>query len=125
MRHIVLGHHNQPAGIFVQPMHDPGAQLAAHFAELVEAEQQRIHQGAAIALVLGAARTGMNHHARRLVDHRQILILVNHGQRNVLGKSLQRSRFNRPRDFDLFAALQLERCLGRAVVHQHLTLLHQ
>ena len=45
--------------------------------------------------------------------------------RNVLGKGLQRSRLHRPGNLDHLAALQLQRSLGRALVHQHLALLHQ
>ena len=44
--------------------------------------QERIHQGAAIALVLGSARAGMHHHAGGFINDGKIVIFINDVRRN-------------------------------------------
>src|SRR5437660_19639 len=49
MRLIVLCHHDQSAGFFVQPVHDSGAQLSPHGRQCGKMMQQRIPQRSAIS----------------------------------------------------------------------------
>ena len=43
---IVLGDHDQPGRAAIEPVHDPGPQLAADPAEIRDVVQQRVHQRA-------------------------------------------------------------------------------
>ena len=60
-------------------MDDAGPQRAADAAEIRDVVQQRIHER--VARVTGR---GVDNHARRLVDHDQVRILVNDDQRQGL-----------------------------------------
>ncbi len=92
---VVLGDDNQAAGFLVQTVHDAGTHLAAYFRELAESMQQRIDQRAAIALVVGGARAGVDHHSRRLVDDREVGVFIDDVERNVLRDGAQRRRQGR------------------------------
>ena len=92
VRAVVLGHHDQPAGLFIEPMHDAGAQVAAGRRKRLEAIEQRVDQRSAVARVFILPRPGMNHHPGRLVDHRQVGVLERHIQRNVFRRGLERRR---------------------------------
>ena len=41
-------------------------------------------------LIVGGPRSGVNHHACRLVDNSQVVVLVNDVERNLFGDSPQR-----------------------------------
>ena len=81
---VGLGHQQQSAGLFVQPMHDPRSQFSAGSREFAKMVQQSIHQGSA-----ALAGAGMHDHARGLVDHRQPIIFIDNLQRNVFGRGAQ------------------------------------
>ena len=82
--------------------------------------QQSIDQSAAIALVVGRACSGVDHHSRRLVHHRQVVIFVNNVEGDVLGNRSQRRPLRCAQDGNLLAAAQLQRRLGNRAVDQRL-----
>ncbi len=63
----------------------PGTQLASDLRKGCETMQKGIDQRAAIAIVVGRSRAGVNHHAGRLVDHGEVVIFVDDIERNILG----------------------------------------
>ena len=71
VRRVVLGDQQHPAGVLVQPVHDAGSLHPADAGQVGDGEQQGIDQRAGFV-----ARRGMHHHAAGLVDHRQILVLI-------------------------------------------------
>ena len=68
------------------------------------------------------AGAGMDHHARGLVDHRQVVVFIDHVERNVLGHGFERSGMRFAGDGDALAAAQLERGFGRLAVDQYVAL---
>ena len=69
--HVVLRHHQQAAGHLIDPMDDAGPDLPADGGKTVEMKEQGVDQGPAFI-----AHRRMDHHAPRLVDHAQVLVLV-------------------------------------------------
>ena len=61
-------------------MHNTGAHFAADAAEAVQMIKERVHQRAVVV-----ARRRMHHHAAGLDHHRQVFILIENIQRNILG----------------------------------------
>ena len=120
MGDIVLGHDDQAAGFFVESMNNARPQLTADIRQRTKAMQQRVDQGAAIALVIRGSRTGVHHHARRLVDDRKVSIFVNDVKRDVFRDGSQRRQHRIAEDRDLLAAAQLQRRLRRRVADQRL-----
>ncbi len=108
-------------------MHDPRPQFAADRGQLLKVMQQRIDQRSAVARIFGRSRSRMHHHARGLVDDRQVIVLVDDVERNFFWDGAQRWSVWRPGDRDLLVAiaLQSQRRLGRRPVHQHLACLNE
>ncbi len=79
VRAIRLGDHQEPRRIPVQSMHDSRPQPPSHAGQVPEVEQKGIHQRSR-----GVPRRGMDHHTRRLVHHRQLAVLVDDIQWEVL-----------------------------------------
>ena len=75
-----FGHHHQAGGVEVEAVHDAGPQLAADAANVGAPRQQGVDQSA-----VGMARARVNREAGRLVHHDQVLVLVDGGNRYVLG----------------------------------------
>ena len=105
---IVFGHDDEPAGVLVEPVHNAGPQVSAGGRKSLKAVQQRVHQRSAAARIVGCARAGVHHHSGRLVDHRQVLVLINHGQGNIFGDRFERCRARLAGDDDGLAAAQLQ-----------------
>ena len=103
---VVLGNYHQSAGGAVEAMNDPGTKLAADFRQCSKMMQQRIHQGAAVAGVVGRARAGVNHHPRWLIDDRQIAVFVDDVERNFFRQSTQRRSQRRARNRNFLSALE-------------------
>jgi len=76
--------------------------------------KQRIHQRPAIARIVGSSGSRMNHHPCRLVDHREIVVLINNVERNSFGDSLKRRPLRFTQHADALPAAQLQRCLRAA-----------
>jgi hypothetical protein len=62
----------------------------------------------------------MHHHPRRLVHHRQVLVLIQNVQRNVFGRRVQRLGLRLALNLDRLAAAQLLLGLRGRAVHPHL-----
>ncbi len=101
-------------------MHNPRPQLAAHSRQTPEMMQQRIHQRAAIARIIGRTCASVNHHSRRLVDYGQIVIFINDVERNLLGNSLERRALRLAQHADPLPAAQLQRGFCWRIVYQYL-----
>ena len=84
MRRIVFGHHQQTAGILIDAVYDAGADRAADAGQLPGTVVKQCIDESAVRVAGGR----VNHHALRLVDHQQVIILVHNIKRNVLGLRL-------------------------------------
>ncbi len=71
------------------------------------------------------ARSGVNHHAGRLVHHRQVGVLKHHIQGNVFRRGLERRGMRFAGKHNALAAAQLERGLFPLAVDQHIALGHE
>ena len=81
---IILGHHQQAAGVLVDAVHDAGADLAADTGQAAPAmPQQGVDQGA-----VRVAGGRVHHHALGLVDHQQVGVLIHDIQRDLLRNGL-------------------------------------
>ena len=81
--------------------------------------QQRIHQRAAIAFVIGRARAGMYRHARRLVYYGKLCVLKDDVQGNVFRHRPQRRLRSRSEDGDVFASAQPQRRPRNGIIHRY------
>ncbi|MBV9488176.1 MAG: hypothetical protein JO069_00435 [Verrucomicrobia bacterium] len=84
---IGLRDHQTAGGVFVQPVHDARSRLAAHPAQWPRPSQQSVDERAR-----REARSRVNRHARRLVHHQQVLILVDDRDGDGFGNRRRRLR---------------------------------
>ncbi len=119
VRFVAFGHHQQSAGGLVQAMHDSGAQFAAHGRQLAKVMQQRVHQGAAIALVVRRAGPGMYGHAGRLVHYSQIGVFEHDIQRDIFRHRAQGRLRSGPENGNTLTAAQPQRRARHRIIHQH------
>ena len=117
---VVLGHQHQSAGIPVQPVHDARPLFPADAGEAVQLIQQRVDQRSVLM-----ARGGMHHHAPGLDHHRQIPVLIQHLQGQILGDQLRLPGSGHPQEHFLprrkpgsRLADQLSLRLAGALFHQ-------
>ncbi len=99
-----LTSHEKSARVLVEPVHDtrPGNRR-----KLRRAVQERIEQGP-----FPVAASGMNHQARRLVDHQYVVVLVDDVERDRLGAKRRVHRAGLRADFYALAAPNLLVGLG-------------
>ena len=83
MGRLGFGHDHQAGGVEVQTVHDARPQFTADAADVGAPRQQSVDQSA-----VGVARARMNREASRLVHHDQVLVLVEGGNRYVLGDQI-------------------------------------
>ena len=82
---IVFGGDNEAAGVPVDAVDDAGALLPPDAGQALPAViQQGVDQGA-----VRVPRGRMHHHARGLVHHDDVLVLIHHVQGDVLGPGLR------------------------------------
>ena len=112
-RRLGLGHYQAPGGFLVEPMHDPGAELASDPEKAPDLVQEAVHHGAR-----GDARPGMDGHSGRLVDDEEIAVLVQHREAQILGQELGGLGLGDP-DLDLGAGPGTQRRLGGGARDQH------
>ena len=92
--YVVLGHHQQPRRILVDPVHYARPQLAADAAQILAMRQEGIDQRSVFV-----THSRMNHQPGRLVDDHQAFVLEHHTQRDVLGHKLDLThRWGDPHD---------------------------
>src|SRR5438876_2192209 len=106
-------------------MNNAGAEFSSDGGELAEMMQQRVYQCAAVAGVIGCARAGVDHHARGLVDDRDIVVFVNYFQRNFFRYRAQRAGLRLTENGDAFAAPQTHGRLGFQIIYQDLLFRNQ
>ncbi|MCW0424878.1 hypothetical protein NB713_002821 [Xanthomonas sacchari] len=94
-------HHHGAAGVLVQAVHDAGARQRRQPRIAV---QQGIDQGAA-----GIAGARVHHQPGRLVQHDDLVVLVQHLQRDVLGQGVGLGVQHRVQAGDLAAAQRIAR----------------
>ena len=111
VRRVVFRHHHQPARVLVETMDDAGPGDAADAAEPALAMME---QGVDEGVVLGAGR-GMHHHAGRLVEHEQGVVLEQDGERQVARREGRGLR-GWPFDMDGLAGARVMRRLDDLVV---------
>ena len=88
VRAVVLRHHHDAGGVLVEAMDDAGAALAADAGKAVAAMgDQRVDQGAG-----PISGRGMNDEVAGFVDDDDVVVLVNHAQRDGLGGGFCRLR---------------------------------
>ncbi len=125
MGRVILGDQDDAGGLLVQTVDDAGTKVATHLGERIQVVQQRVDQRAVVAHVLRRSRSGMHHHSGRLVDDRQVLVLMQDVERDVLREGVQRLRTGGAFDLDGLATRQLELRLGRVAVDADLAGLDQ
>ena len=81
MRLVVLGHHHQSGGVLVEPVHDARPPFAADAGEAFAAMgDERIDQRAG-----PMPGGGMNNEATGFVDDDDVVVLIDHVERNGFG----------------------------------------
>src|SRR5450432_2996409 len=80
--------------------------------------QERVDQGAAIAIGVGGSGAGVDHHAGGFVDYGDVVVFIDNVEWNVFGYGAEGRAFNGAEDFNLFSSAEVERRLGRFSIHQ-------
>jgi hypothetical protein len=119
VRRIILGHHNGPGGVLVQPMYDPWPLNAPDAGEMGTIGQERIDESSR-----GIAGARMHHHARSLVEHQEMRVLIDDIEGNRLRRHT-RGFGRRQGHSDAIALAKAIARLGRSPIHQNLLLLDE
>src|SRR5579859_4743729 len=119
---IIFRDDEKSAGFLVEPMNDAGTELAANTGELPESMNEGIDQRPAISVVVRCAGAGVHHHARRFVDDREVVVLVNDVERDIFSHGFERGAFSGAEDRNGFVAAKFKRGLARHSIDQHLLL---
>ena len=110
MGRIRFGHHQKPAGVFVNPVHNPRTFHPTHTREIFAAMgQKRINQCSR-----RRAWCGMHNHSGRLVDHNQVVIFKQNLKRNIFRQHVTFHGF-RQMDDNIIAGLHPRLLIG----HHH------
>ena len=116
---IVASDHQQPRGVAVEPVNDPGPVDTADRRPSRASSKQPVHQGAG-----GMSRARVHHEARRLVYHEQVVVLEDHPQSHGLGCQQGRlARWDLPGE--LIPRVQASPGLAGRTVHQDESLPNQ
>src|SRR5690242_12940674 len=78
---VVFGDDDEAACLLVETMDDARTKFTAGRGKRVEAEQERIDEGVAVAGVFGFAGTGVHHHACGLVDDGEVFVFIDNVER--------------------------------------------
>ena len=116
LRLVVLRHHQQAGGIFVDPMYQdprPFVTVGHRQAQIVS---QGIHQR---AVKIPVSR--MHHHPGRLVHHQYVLVFIDDIQRNVLRDDIYAAAAIRHHEPDHIAGADDDIRLGEFPVHEDIT----
>src|SRR5699024_1617567 len=80
VRHVVFGHHEQPACILVDPVHYTGPQFAVDAGQVVQLMHQTVDECAG-----SVAGGGVHHHAAPLVHNGHMVVFMNDIKTEVFG----------------------------------------
>ncbi len=84
VRPLVFGDHQQPRGVLVDAVHQSGPHIALlEQGQILQMVCKGVHERCGVVAV-----TGMDDHARRLVDQQQVVVLVGNFERDVFGNDL-------------------------------------
>jgi hypothetical protein len=122
---VVLGYYDQATRVFVEPVHNARAQIAARGRQRFEAMEQRVDQGPAAACVVRLTCASVDHHACGLVYNGEVRIFEYNIERDIFGRGFQGRGMRLARDGDLFTTAEFERCLNLAAVDEHVTLIEK
>src|SRR5690606_33014604 len=114
-RLLVLRDDDQARGVLVQAVYDPGP-LPTHQERDVRA--QRLHDVDERAVLVPRCRVG--HQARGLVEDDDVVVLVDHRNRDVLGGQIVRLGDRREENLDGVALVDAARRSGRLSVDVHI-----
>ena len=115
VRSIILCRNDQAAGVPVDAVDDAGAQRAPHAAEAPPAVvEQGVDQGP-----VRVPRRRVDHHPHRLIDHDDVLVLIDHIQRDILRQGVRRLRL-RHEDLYRLRPAQFAALGRRPPVYRHL-----
>lgn len=84
---IIFGRDKHPGCPPVEAMNDPGPEHTANASQIATMMEQRVHQRTA-----RMAGCGMYNDARSFVDYDEIRVLVEHDERNRLGREMHLDR---------------------------------
>ena len=110
---IVPGDDENAGRVAIETVHDPGSLHAADRREPAPVVQQCVHERAS-----AHARSWMDRHPRRLVDHQEVAVLVQDVQRDRLRLDSRRDGGGHV-DADALAAADAVRGARRLPVHLH------
>jgi hypothetical protein len=79
MRRVVLGDDHDPAGVFIQTVHDPRTDFAAHSAEAANVKQKGVDER-----LIRVARRRMDDEPGGFVDDRDVIVFVEDRQWKIL-----------------------------------------
>ena len=96
---LILGDDQKARGVAVETVHDPGAVLARQRRQPVKMELERVDQRTA-----PVSPRGMRDHSRRLVHHRQVVVLKNDLNRQVFRLRAYLRQFGKPYRDDVAGA---------------------
>ena len=112
LRGIVLSHQNHSGSFLIEAMHDSRAKRITTSGKFEPTPQKRVHQGAR-----HVSRTGMHGHSRGFIDGNDVLVFVEHFERDGFRfRSHCGPLGNFYRDF--FAATKMQRSFSRGLAVQ-------
>ena len=79
MRRVILRDHHHARRAAIEPVHDPRPELSTDSAQVVHMVEQRVDERAA-----GMPGRGVDDHSGRLVEHDDVGVLIQDGERKVL-----------------------------------------
>ncbi len=115
---VVLGDHQNPARVAVEPMDDARPELSGNVAKLVEMKLQGARQSSAIV-----ALAGVHNQSGRLVEHDNRLVFMHDVERNVFRRQCAVRQLGKPHRDDVVDP-QLPRRLDRNAVNENRLLIN-
>ena len=90
VRGVVFRHYQKTARVFVYSVNYPGADNAVYSGEILHVPEKRVHER-----VIRASGGGMDDHAARFVDNKQVGVLIDDVDRYVLRDGVRRNRLRK------------------------------
>ena len=114
MRPFIFCHNDQTRGFFIQPVDNSRAFLAAYPFHLGRVSKRGMDESPAVV-----TRRRVHHHPGGFIHHKQIIVLENNIQRDILSHQAAGDWRGDP-DFDFLARFQIPPCFrNRTSIHSH------
>ncbi len=111
---LVLGHHQQTGGVLVDAVHQTGTHVPLlKQGKILQMPRERIDERTAVVAV-----SRMHDQSGRLVEHDEVVVLMNDVERNILGDDLHLALGIGHHEGDAVERLHLVTRLHRRAVHQ-------